>query len=321
METTRGIDERAFGELAERCRPELRVHCYRMLGSLEDADDAVQEALLRAWRGREGYRGTGPARAWLYGIATHAAIDAARRRRVARGAAGGPEGVPWLRPLPDAVLERAAPAEEEPGAALVARETVELAFMVAVQHLPPVQRAVLLLRDVAGWSAREAADQLGTSVAAVNSALQRARAALRRHLPGRRSEWAPGGDAEAAERELVRRYMEATERDDVDGLLDVLAEDVRFSMPPEPGVVTGRDAVVAGWVEGGFTSPGWGRWRCLPTRMNGQPAVAGYVRRPGDDRFRPMAVDVLRIAGGRVAEVVAYPLADLLQEAGLPAGL
>lgn len=313
-------DEAAFGALAERHRGELRVHCYRMLGSLEDAEDAVQETFLRAWRRRDTYAGRASFRAWLYGIATNASLDAAaaaRRRPPTTAGPASPAGVPWLQPLPDRLLDAAAPAGDEPEAAVIARETIELAFLVAIQHLPPAQRAVLILRDVLGWSARETAEPLGASVAAVNSALQRARATLRERRGERGPEWGPDVDPSAAERDLLRRYMEASEGDDVGALAELMAEDARFSMPE---TWDGRDAIIRSWVEGGFGSEEFGDLRCVATRANRQPAVACYVRRPGDGGHRPMALDVLRIELGLVAEINTFG-PDVFAAFGLPATL
>src|SRR5262245_59285018 len=202
------MEEREFAELVERHRGELRVHCYRMLGSYEESEDLVQEAFMRAWRARAGFDGRS-ARAWLYRIATNACLDVlrGRPRRVLQlqTAAADPDELPappaelpWLQPYPDALL---APAEDDPGAAVVVRETIELAFLAAIQHLPPRQRAVLILRDVLGWPAEETAAMLETSVASANSALQRARATLREQLPERRTEWTRTADP--SEREVL----------------------------------------------------------------------------------------------------------------------
>lgn len=315
-----GGDEAAFGRLVERHRAELQVHCYRMLGSLEDAEDTVQETFLRAWRRRETYAGRSTFRAWLYGIATNASLDAvaSRKRRMPSGAGpASPAEVPWLQPYPDHLLALAAPEDEGPEAAIVRQETIELAFMIAIQYLPPAQRAVLILRDVLGWSAREAAEPLGASVAAVNSSLQRARATLAERLPERPAEWAPGTDPTVEERELVRRYVEASEADDVGALAQMMAEDARFSMPE---VYDGRDTIVRGWVEGGFGSPDFGEMRCVATHANRQPAVACYLRRPGDSAHRALSIDVLRIAGGLVAEINTFG-PDVFTAFGLPAEL
>jgi RNA polymerase sigma-70 factor, ECF subfamily len=315
-------DEAAFGALAERYRPELQVHCYRMVGSFEDAEDLVQETFLRAWRRRHTFAGRSTFRAWLYGIATNASLDeVARKRRRAQAPPG--EGVPaevaWLQPYPDRLLAAAAPSEDEPDRALVSKETIEIAFLVAIQHLPPTQRAVLIVRDVLGWSAKETAALLDTTVPAVNSALQRARATMKMRLPERRAEWAPGADPDDAERALLGRYMEATERDDLEGLAATLSEDARFTMPPEPGVWVGRETVVGSWVEGGFGTAAFGHIRCLLTRANMQPAVANYLRKPGERDHHPMALDVLRVADGLVADIVTFPLD--VSRFGLPPSL
>jgi RNA polymerase sigma-70 factor (ECF subfamily) len=179
------------------------------------------------------------------------------------------------------------------------------------------QRAVLILRDVLSWSAKETASLLETSEASVNSALQRARAGLKEHLPERRLEWAPGADPSEQERELLDRYVEATERADVDGLAEILRDDLRFSMPPEPGVWEGRDAVIGSWVSGGFGSDEWQNFRCTITYANRQPAVAAYIRKPGDSEHRLFAVDMLRIQEGRVAEIITFS-GDALASFDLP---
>jgi RNA polymerase sigma-70 factor (TIGR02960 family) len=241
-------------------------------------------------------------RAWLYKIATNACLDALDKRP--RVAVSGE--ITWLQPYPDELLEELAASEDEPDATVVDKETIELAFLTAIQHLAPLPRAVLILRDVLDCSARETADLLETTVASVNSALQRARAGMREHLPERRLEWAPGADPTAAERELLDRYVAHSERADARGLAKVLHEDVRFSMPPQPGVWKGRDRVVQSFIDGGFGSEAVGSLRCVVTRANRQPAVACYVKRPGDDAYAPLAIDVLRIQEGAVAEIVTF---------------
>ena len=307
IDAARAGDEAAFTALTERHRRELQVHCYRMLGSFEDSEDLVQETFLRAWRKRQSFQGRSSFRAWLYRIATNACLDAlGRRPRPAQSTQANPAEIPWLQPYPDRLLEGIAPSDDEPDAVVVAKETIELAFLVAIQHLPPRQRAVLILRDVLGWSAKETAALLEGSVAAVNSALQRARAGLKEHLPPRRSEWATGSDPSEEERALLQRYVDASELGDGDALAELLREDARFTMPPEPTLVVGREAVVTFWVEGGFGSDSWGRLRCALTRANMQPAVACYVRRPGDAEYRALALDVLRIEDGAIAEVTTF---------------
>jgi RNA polymerase sigma-70 factor (ECF subfamily) len=317
----RAGDESAFAALAERYRPELQVHCYRMLGSFEEAEDLVQETFLRAWRKHASFQGRSTFRAWLYGIATNACLDVlGRRRRVAPSPDGGGPltEISWLQPYPDHLLEGIAASDDEPETEVVAKETIELAFIAAIQLLPPKQRAVLVSRDVLGWSANETASLLGTSVAAVNSSLQRARATMRRHLPRRRLEWAADSDPSEAERALLQRYVDATERADTTELVELLREDALFSMPPEAEWQVGAEAIVAAWVEGGFGSASFGRFRCVATRVNRQPAVACYVRRPGETEFRPLALDVLRIEEGTIAEVIAFPLEPFLAALDLP---
>jgi RNA polymerase sigma-70 factor, ECF subfamily len=307
-------DEAAFSGLVERHRRELQLHCYRMLGSFEESEDLTQETFLRAWRKRRGFKGRSTFRAWLYRIATNACLDALakRPRRVS------PESeVPWLQPYPDRLLESIPATDEEPDTAVVSKETVELAFLVAIQHLSPKQRAVLILRDVLGWSAKDTASLLETSVPSVNSALQRARATLKRRLPVRRLDWAPEPVTTAAEQALVQRYIDATERVDTEALRGMLAEEARFSMPPEPGVWVGRDAIVDAWIEGGFGSGEYSDFRVVSARANMQPAIANYLRRPGESGYSALAVDVLGIEDGAVAEVMAFP-PSVFPTLGLP---
>jgi RNA polymerase sigma-70 factor (TIGR02960 family) len=316
----RAEDAAAFAELVEPYRRELRVHCYRMLASYEDAQDLVQETFLRAWRRRETFEGRAPLRAWLYRIATNACLDFLGRRperaHLPLLADAGRGEVPWLQPAPDELVA-ATPSQQDPGAAAVTRETIELAFLVAVQHLPPRQRAVLILRDVLGWSARDAASLLETSVASANSALQRARTTMRLHLPAARADWAPSAEPSGRERDLVQRYMAATDHVDIDALKALFHEDLRFAMPPETGIFIGRDVCVQSWVDGGLGSPEFGELRTLATSANLQPAVANYQRQPGDSRFRLFAVDVLTIRDGLITEVIAFG-GDALRPFDLP---
>ncbi len=314
----RAGDETAFADLAETYRPELQAHCYRMLGSLEDSEDLVQETFLRAWRRRSSFEGRSTFRAWLYRIATNACLDAIDRRpRVQPHAAAQPlTEVSWLTPYPDDLLDGIPSADEEPEAEVVARETIELAFIAAIQFLPPKQRAVLILRDVLGWTAAESASLLDLSVAATNSALQRARATLQRQLPRQRLEWGGGAEVSEEERALLERYMEATDQNDPDAMIRLLREDAVCAMGPE--WFAGREAIIAAWVEGGFGTETVGDFRCVAVKANRQPAMACYLRRPGDDAYRPLALDVLRIEDGRVAEVVVFG-PDSFASFGLPA--
>jgi RNA polymerase sigma-70 factor (TIGR02960 family) len=312
------LDRAWFSERVEQHRRELHVHCYRMLGSFEESEDLVQETFLRAWRRRDTLEGRASLRAWLYKIATNACLDALDKRPRAPLVSGE---VLWLQPYPDALLDDlVADGRDDPEAAVVAKETIELAYLVAIQRLVPLQRAVLILRTVLGCSAKETAETLETSVPAVSSALQRAHAAMKQHLPERRTEWPPGTDTTAAERELLERYIAFSETPDPAGLKRLLSDDVRFSMPPQPGVWEGRDNVIDLCVEGGFGSEAFGSLRCVITRVNRQPAVANYVKRPGDERALPLALDVLRIADGAIAELIVFDR-SVFSWVGLPEAL
>ncbi|MEW2167844.1 RNA polymerase subunit sigma-70 [Streptomyces sp. NPDC007084] len=306
------VDEAVFSGLVERHRRELHVHCYRMLGSFEDAEDTVQETFLRAWRRRETFEGRSTFRAWLYRIATNACLDLLARCRP-EPATGGE--VPWLQPYPDRLLDELPAGDaDEPEAVAVARETIELAYLVAVQHLAPRPRAVLILRDVLGWPAKGVAELLGDSVNSVNSALQRARAGMREHLPAERQDWS-GGEQDPGTRELVRRYTDASVATDVDRLAALLRDDVRWSMPPTPGVHLGRDTVVHAWVEGGFES--MNGLHAVLTTVNRQPAAAFYLRRERQGAYLPLTVDVLRVTGGAITEIVTFH-EDQFPRLGLP---
>ncbi|MGH3460010.1 MAG: RNA polymerase subunit sigma-70 [Kribbellaceae bacterium] len=306
------VDEPAFLGLAERHRRELHVHCYRMLGSFEDAEDTVQETFLRAWRRRGTFEGRSTLRAWLYRIATNACLDLLAKRRP-EPATGGE--VPWLQPYPDWLLDELPAGDaDEPETVAVARETIELAYLVAVQHLAPRPRAVLILRDVLGLPAKYVAELLGDSVNSVNSALQRARAGMREHLPAERQDWT-GGEEDAGTRELVRRYTDASVATDVDGVAALLRDDVRCSMPPTPGLCVGRDAVVNSWVEDGFED--LQHLRAIQTSVNRQPAVAFYHWRKREDAYLPLTIDVLRVTGGAITEIVTFH-DDQFPQLGLP---
>jgi RNA polymerase sigma-70 factor (ECF subfamily) len=320
----RAGDEAAFNALAERHRRELLVHCYRMLGSFQDAEDAVQDALLRAWRYRESLKDGAPLRPWLYRVATNSCFDAIGRdprrstlasRAESEGAAPGPSEVAWLQPFPDARFESPAPREAEPDALVLSRENIELAFMTMIQLLTPQQRAALILRDVLGWSAQETADLLETSLAAANSALQRARASMRVLKP--KPEWPAGVDATAAERELLRKYVAACEAPDIAGFASLIREDVVMRMPPQPEITVGREAILRHMVDAGFGTEAFGRLRCVTTRANRQPAVACYVLGKDDTSYRALAVDVLRIEEGLVSEILTFG-PEVFESLGLP---
>ena len=309
------LDEPAFSGLAQRHRRELHVHCYRMLGSFEDAEDTVQETFLRAWRRRDTFAGRSTFRAWLYRIATNACLDLLAKCRP-EPATGGE--VLWLQPYPDRLLDELPAGDaDEPESVAVARETIELAYLVAVQHLAPRPRAVLILRDVLGWPAKEVADLLGDSVNSVNSALQRARAGMREHLPAERQDWT-GGDEDADTRELVRRYTEASVTIDIDRLAALLRDDVRTSMPPTPGLYLGRDTVVRYWYNSGFAD--MTGLRAVATSANRQPALAYYHWREREGVYVPLTLDVLRVTGGGISEIVTFH-SDRFARFGLPESL
>jgi RNA polymerase sigma-70 factor (ECF subfamily) len=303
------INEPDFAQVTERHRRALHVHCYRMLGSFEEAEDAVQETMLRAWRARESFDGTQP-RAWLYRIATNTCLDGIRARKRRPQAMSSFDEMPWLQPYPDQLLGEIAPSEDEPDAVLVARETIELAFLAVIQLLPPRQRAVLIMRDVLEWSAAETADALEMSVAGVNSALQRAKATLREQDEQRFARRTTEPSEE--ETELLRRFIEAHERADFAGQAELLREDVLVTMPPHPMRYQGL-ADVVGLQE---RAKSMGTWRLVPIVANRMPAAASYLRSPGDDTFRAFKIDVLRVEDGRIAEITTFN-PDLFEAFGL----
>jgi RNA polymerase sigma-70 factor (TIGR02960 family) len=303
----RSSDTARFALITERHRRELQVHCYRMLANYEDAQDLTQETFLRAWNKRESFKGHAALRTWLYRIATNVCLDFLEKRRdrtpvPAELPASGSE-VLYLQPYPDRMLP------EDPQESVVARETIELAFIVAVQHLPPRQRAVFILRDVLGWPASKAAGALELTVASVTSALQRARVTMREQLPGRRLDWrSPAGhELSSTERGVVKSYIDAHERNDLDGLMSLLRDDLRFAMLPESGTsTTTAKAAVDGWVSGGLFRRGHDDWRGITTTVNRMPAAVLYLRTPDDPEYRLFAIAVLRIAGGKIAELTGF---------------
>jgi RNA polymerase sigma-70 factor (TIGR02960 family) len=309
LHAARSGDSRAFAELVAPYRGELQAHCYRMLGSLHDAEDAVQESLARAWRsvGRLDERGF--VRAWLYTIATNrclTAIEQRSRRELPVDVTPGtpPAEVSWLEPYPGSSAETQ----------YLARESVELAFVAALQHLSATARAVLILREVLGFSAAEVAGQLGTSTASVNSALQRARKAIDSAGPTQQAVLRDLGDAAVAD--LVTRWTDAWQAGDVDAIVAMLAADARYSMPPLPQWYRGRDEIRAFLRDGPLRS----RWRFLPTTANSQLAFGTYLWEDAEDAYVPGGLDVLTLREGRVAEVVAFLSADFTRF-GLPARL
>jgi RNA polymerase sigma-70 factor (ECF subfamily) len=304
--------ESAFAALTERYRRELHVHCYRMLASFDEAEDAVQETFLRAWRARHTFDGSSLVRAWLYRIATNVCLDTLRRS--ARRLTGFHTfaEVPWLTPYPDRLLDEAAPGDDDPDAIVIERETIELAFLAALQVLPPRQRATLIARDVLGWPASETASALDTSVPAVNSALQRARATMGAHLPARRSEWS-AGQPTAEERALLGKFIDAHERGDAALAVSIAAEDLRITMPPFPMLFEGL-ATIAPLLENALRE---GDWRLRPTVANRMPTAASYLRAPGDTIHRAFKFDVLRVSDGKIAEITTFG-PGLFPQFGLP---
>jgi RNA polymerase sigma-70 factor (ECF subfamily) len=274
-----------------------------MLASFDDAEDAVQETLLRAWRHRDGFDG-GAFRAWLYRIATNVCLDVLRRSSRRLSAMHSFADLPWLQPYPDRLLDEIVSSEEQPDVTVVERETIELAFLSAMQVLPPRQRAALILRDVLGWPADETASLLETSVAAANSALQRARATMQEHLPARRTDW-PAAAPTAEERVLLARFIDAHERCDAAAALAIAAPDLRITMPPDLMRFDGLDAIRP-LLERAFGEDRDGDWRLVPTQANRMPTAASYLRRPGDSVFRAFKFDVLRIEDGAIAEITTF---------------
>ena len=289
------MSETAFAARVEPHRRELHVHCYRMLGSFEEAEDLVQETLLRAW---------------LYKIATNACLDALRSR--ARRPVESYADLPFLQPYPDRLLD----AVEQPDAAVERRETIELAYIALIQLLPPRQRAALILCDVLGWPAKEAAAVLETSVASVNSALQRARATIDQARPERGAARA-AADLTASERELLAGFIDAHERADPALVAALVREDIRITMPPHPFLYDGLGAIMP-LMERGLRDHG--AWRLVPTRANRMPAAASYLRAPGDREFAAFKIDVLRCEGDKIAEITTFD-ATLFSAFGLPATL
>jgi RNA polymerase sigma-70 factor (ECF subfamily) len=314
LAAARAGDERAYGRLVEPHRRELHAHCYRMLGSVHDAEDALQDALLRAWRGLVSFEGRSSLRAWLYRIATNACLNliARRPKRVLpidhSGAAGPSDGIGqpvadsvWIEPYPDGEVEDGLAAPE---ASFERRESVELAFVAALQHLPASQRAVLILREVLGFSAREVAETLDSSVASVNSALQRARRAVDERVPEESQQATLRSLGDEGARELVHAYMDAMERGDVKAVVAMLVEDAAWSMPPLPTWFRGHEALT-GFLIRGPLSGDW-RWRHLPSHANGQPAVGTYTWVEREGTYLPFSLDVLTLEGARIRDITAF---------------
>jgi RNA polymerase sigma-70 factor (ECF subfamily) len=316
LEAARRGNDDAFRRLVEPHRKELHAHCYRMLGSVHDADDALQDALLRAWRGLAKFEGRSSIRSWLYTITTNSCLDLISRRPkrvlpIDHGPAADPGddlGEPliesvWVEPYPADMLG----VEEEEGpyspeARYELRESVELAFIVALQHLPGTQRAVLILRDVLGFSAREAAETLETTVASVNGALRRARKAAAERLPGQSQQVALRALGDDGLRRLVERYIDAWEQGDVDAILAMLAEEATFTMPPLPTWYRGHDAIALFLTRFALRD----QWRLVPARANGQLAFGCYAWDAEAGSHTALSLDVLTLEGTRASEVTSF---------------
>ena len=329
IDSARSGDERAYDRLVEPHRAELRAHCYRMLGSAHDAEDALQDTLLRAWRGLPGFEGRSSLRSWLYTIATNACLKALERRPklvlpIDYGPAADPhdrseqpllESV-WVEPYPDDRLGLDY-GLAGPEARYEQRESVELAFIAALQYLPGRQRAVLILRDVLGFSAREVADALEASPASVDSALQRAHKTVDQRLPQRSQQATLRALGDDALRTIVAEFIDAWERADVDAVVAMLAEDAAMTMPPMPTWYRGREAIAV------FLSArplsGTVRWRTVQTRANGQPAFAHYIWDPDEKTFLAHGVTVLALDGAQIAQINSFLTPEAFERFGLPA--
>lgn len=324
-------DQSASERLIEPYRGELLLHCYRLLGSLQDAEDAVQETMLRAWKhaGTFTFKGPGSLRSWLYTIATNASLDALKKRspRTLPLAASpvsdpalpvaprNPETL-WLEPFPESWLVE---ATENPEARYTRSESVSLAFLTALQLLPPRQRAILLLSDVLDWRASEVAQLLGLSVSAVNNALHRARATLEKNYRSEQREMAQSQRADAETSALLARYLHAWENDDVDGLVALLKEDATLSMPPVPSWYQGPAAIRALLRSIVFPSHIPNRWRLYPTRANGQHAFALYRLDEATRIYRAHGIQVVTLdAVRRVADITAFLHPELTASFGFP---
>ena len=319
-------DEQAFSELVGPYRHELQVHCYRMLGSVHDAEDALQETMLAAWQGLSGFEGRASIRTWLYKVATSRCLLALRTKRrrpqiawpppgLVLPEASGPNEVTWLEPYPDVMLAGLADTDEGPEAQAEASEAISLAFVTALQLLPPRQRAVLVLRDVLGYHASETAELLDSTLESVTSALKRARSAVRHNSPEEAPPPAPGSPEERA---LVARLRAAYESGSVDELVALLTADVRLVMPPIPLVYSGRD-LVARFLAAFVFAPG-NSFQVVPVRANGQPALGMYLRDPGTAESHANGVMVFTFAGSKICSMARFDT-SVLGHFGLPATL
>jgi RNA polymerase sigma-70 factor (ECF subfamily) len=323
LDRARAGDEDAFRELTARYQRELQLHIYRIVGSVQDAEDVLQDTLLAAWRGLEEFEGRASVRAWLYRIATNRSLDALRadkRRPQDQPMPKMPEPTRWTEPLwvepyPDALLEGITEDAPGPDARYETREAVELAFIVGLQHLPPQQRAVLVLRDVLGYRAAEAAELLETTEASVNNLLRRARAAFESRLPAAPRERAPLPNSKL-EREIVRRFAETVESGDIDGMVALLTDDAWVTMPPLPHAYQGRETIRA-FLRGSAERRG-APLRLVPTRANGQPAFGCYLSVSESEAARAYALFVLTLKADQISAITWFADSSVLPRFGLP---
>ncbi len=328
LEAAREGDQDAFRQLLAPHHGDLHAHCYRMLGSVHDAEDALQDALLRAWRGLRQIADGRALRAWLYRIATNACLDAIARRQkrmlpiehgplVTAGEPAPEDPLPesvWIEPYPDAEIG-ISEGYASPEARYEQREAIELAFIAALQHLPGRQRAVLILREVLGFSAKEVAEALDSTPASVNSALQRARKTVDERLPEKSQQATMRAIGDDRVRAIVQRFTDAFESGEVDAILKILAEDATFAMPPYAGWYQGRDAIGDSWLMPGAPPP---HLRYVPTRANGQLALGTYALDRDRGVYEPVALDVLTMRGEEVVDVLAFRAPHIFRSFGLP---
>jgi RNA polymerase sigma-70 factor (ECF subfamily) len=326
IDRARAGDQEAFRELSEPYRDELRLHCYRMLGSFDDAEDTVQETMVAAWKGIAGFEGRASLRTWLYRIATNRCLnarrDAARRRPTVPAApfpapeANGRSEVTWLQPYPDALLERIEDGAAGPEARYFGREAVELAFITGLQLLPPRQAAAIILRDVLCFPASEVADMIGTGETALKGVLQRARASLDKHRAVEHSR-PPASDGD---RDLARRFADAFTAGDIGGIVQLLTDDAWLSMPPAPQEYHGREAVAA-FLTASAAWRGDRPMRLVPTRVNGQPAFGYYLADLHRDFEYPPGLTVLTLRGNRISAIIRFLEPGPMPRFGLPTTL
>ncbi len=331
LAAARSGDGESFKSLADPYRNELLTHCYRMLGSLEDAEDQLQETYLRAWRRLETYEGRASFRAWLYKIATNACLDALehRPRRILPfdqsadtpphdASASQADEPAWIQPFPDKWL---APASPNPEALYDAHESISLAFMVALQVLPPRQRAILILSDVLGWSTPEISDNLGITVSSVTSLLHRARATMKQRNYPRSRESIRAGTPDAQTKDLLNRYLRAWETADIEGIIALLTQDASFPMPPAPLWIQGKEAVRAIISETILAGDARGRWKLVAIQANGQPGFAFYRMNEAARIYQPFALQVLTVSDGLVTSVITFGFPAFFRYFNLPQSL